>query len=154
MSGEDTIVVTAPARFDLRSLAPERPSFGAHDGRDYAIRLPQELNGWERATIARASRQRQDALARWREDGLDVEAAREQAAALREQIRFLVPDLPQEQLDALRDHEALAFISWWNEHFTVPTSGAAASGPAPTTTSGASSAGSAARTRPTDSRTS
>lgn len=154
MSGRDTIVATAPARFDLRTLAPEHPTFGAHDGHDYIIRLPLELNYWEKAMIQRASQARLDALDRWRQDGLDAEAAREAAAMLREQIRYLIPDLPAAQLDALRDHEALSFIGWWNEHFGVPTSGAAAPGPAPTTTSPTSSGDSAAPTRPTSSATS
>ena len=94
----------APAILDLSDLAPERPQVRLPNGELYEMRAYADLGPVELEQILRPLPPVEGDTAEAR-----VESARAQDTAMRERLRWIIPDLPVEAAAQL-DHASIAAV--------------------------------------------
>jgi len=97
------------------ALIPERDTFTDIDDKIYEVRCKVDFGAREMARASKLQTQLPNLLRRLKKQPDDEHAAELMEKAIEQLVLMVIPDLPQERLDAMTLGQKQAILDWWNE---------------------------------------
>lgn len=105
----------AKKNFDLKALAPERPTLTDFDGREHTVKLPDDFGVVDFARLQRLQAEIGEGFDKLQANPKDEEAAQVVEDLIDDFLGMLAPTLPEAHLAQMTFSQKYEMMQWWSE---------------------------------------